>query len=120
VPALGVLGGRIPHLIETLPEDQGTPGVNPNHLAGILTLYLPLALGLMAGLIGLHAYGLTDAVALGSKPAVAFWFALGLVVCLDRVPGLEARLSERGESAREGTGMAPWSTHRLDVSCPPC
>ena len=44
MPALGVLGGRIPHLIETLPEDQGTPGVNPNHLAGILTLYLPLAL----------------------------------------------------------------------------
>jgi putative inorganic carbon (HCO3(-)) transporter len=48
VPILGELSGRIPHLITTVPEDQGTPGVNPNHLAGALTLYLPLALALVS------------------------------------------------------------------------
>jgi putative inorganic carbon (HCO3(-)) transporter len=48
-------------------------------------LYRAVSLGLAAGLIGLHAYGLTDAVALGSKPGVAFWMALGLVAVLERV-----------------------------------
>ena len=38
-----------------------------------------IALGLAGSLIALHAYGMTDALALGSKPAVAFWFALGIV-----------------------------------------
>jgi putative inorganic carbon (HCO3(-)) transporter len=38
-----------------------------------------MALGLAGSLIALHAYGMTDALALGSKPAVAFWFALGIV-----------------------------------------
>jgi putative inorganic carbon (HCO3(-)) transporter len=47
MPILGKLSGRIPHLITTVPEDQGTPGVNPNHLAGALTLYLPLSLALV-------------------------------------------------------------------------
>lgn len=45
----------------------------------------PLALGLLCGMIALHAYGMTDALALGSKPGVAFWFALGLVAALPRV-----------------------------------
>lgn len=45
----------------------------------------PLALGLAAGLVALHVYGLTDALALGSKPAVAFWYALGLVAALGRM-----------------------------------
>ena len=35
--------------------------------------------GLLAGLVGLHVYGLTDTLALGSKPALAFWLALGLL-----------------------------------------
>ncbi len=43
-----------------------------------------LSLGLAAGLIALHVYGLTDALALGSKPAAAFWYALGLVAALGR------------------------------------
>lgn len=46
----------------------------------------PLALGLLGGLAALHAYGMTDALALGSKPAVAFWYALGLMAALDRLP----------------------------------
>lgn len=58
------------------------------------------ALGLAAGLVGLHVYGLADAVALGSKPGVAFWFALGLIAALPRVVEQEQRPpeGERGES----------------------
>ena len=48
-------------------------------------LYRATALGLAAVLVGFHAYGLTDAVALGSKPGVVFWMALGLVAVLERV-----------------------------------
>jgi len=40
------------------------------------------ALGLLASMIALHAYGLTDALALGSKPGVVLWFGLGLVAAL--------------------------------------
>ena len=40
------------------------------------------ALGLLAGLVALHIYGLTDALAPGSKPALAFWLALGLLAVL--------------------------------------
>ena len=43
-----------------------------------------LSLGLAAGLIALHVYGLTDALALGSKPAVVFWYTLGLIAALGR------------------------------------
>ncbi len=48
-------------------------------------LVRPLALGLAGGLIALHTYGMTDALALGSKPAVVFWFALGLIAALSNV-----------------------------------
>ncbi len=44
-----------------------------------------LAGGLLAALIGLHLYGLTDALALGSKPSVAFWMILGLLAALPAV-----------------------------------
>jgi putative inorganic carbon (HCO3(-)) transporter len=43
------------------------------------------ALGLPAGLVGLHVYGLADALALGSKPGLAFWFILGLIAALPRI-----------------------------------
>lgn len=41
-----------------------------------------VALGLLAALIGLHVYGLADALALGSKPGLAFWMVLGLLAAL--------------------------------------
>lgn len=41
-----------------------------------------LALGLLSALIGLHVYGLADALALGSKPGLAFWVVLGLIAAL--------------------------------------
>jgi len=39
-------------------------------------------LPLLAAFIALHLYGLTDAVALGSKPGIVFWAALGLLAAL--------------------------------------
>jgi putative inorganic carbon (HCO3(-)) transporter len=51
-----------------------------------------MALGLACSLIALHAYGMTDALALGSKPAVAFWFALGIV------GGMEKRIRSPNRS----------------------
>jgi putative inorganic carbon (HCO3(-)) transporter len=42
----------------------------------------PWAWGLCAGLLALHAYGLADALAPGSKPALLFWLALGLLCAM--------------------------------------
>jgi putative inorganic carbon (hco3(-)) transporter len=39
----------------------------------------PLTLGILASLVALHAYGLSDALAPGSKPGVLFWYALALI-----------------------------------------
>jgi putative inorganic carbon (HCO3(-)) transporter len=48
-----------------------------------------LAIGLLAALVSLHLYGLTDALALGSKPGLAFWMILGLLAALPRVVDTE-------------------------------
>lgn len=45
----------------------------------------PIALGLLAGLAALHVFGLADAVALGAKPGVLFWWALGLITAMQLV-----------------------------------
>lgn len=66
--------------------------------AGPRWLQAPAA-GLLAGLVGLHVYGLTDALALGSKPGIAFWMALGLVAAL---PALR-REEPTGALARSGS-----------------
>ncbi len=59
-----------------------------------------LALGLLAGLIALHIYGLTDAIALGAKPGLAFWLALGLIAGL-------AGLHDPGTSSRAQSVSPP-------------
>ncbi|MEZ4642780.1 MAG: O-antigen ligase family protein [Chloroflexota bacterium] len=41
-----------------------------------------LTLGLLAGLAAVHIFGLTDALALGAKPGLLFWWALGLLTVL--------------------------------------
>ncbi len=41
-----------------------------------------VALGLLAGLFALHVFGLADALALGAKPGVVFWFVLGLLAAM--------------------------------------
>ncbi len=45
----------------------------------------PYALGLMAGLIGFHVYGMGDVLALGSKTGLVFWFLLGLITTLHQI-----------------------------------
>lgn len=67
------------------------------------------ALGLAAGLVGLHVFGLTDALALGSKPGVAFWLALGLVASLERVGEWEIE----GVEPEAGRGrLLEWARRR--------
>ena len=48
-----------------------------------------VASGLLAGLTGLHVYGLVDVMALGSKPGLAFWMSLGLIAALPKVSSCE-------------------------------
>ena len=48
-------------------------------------LYRAIAAGLGAGLIAHFVFGLNDAIPLGSKLGVLFWFALALTVALHRV-----------------------------------
>ena len=38
-----------------------------------------LAVGVLAGLLGFHVYGLADTLALGSKPSFLLWWVLGLL-----------------------------------------
>ena len=45
-------------------------------------LVRPVAVGLVAALIGYHVYGMADALALGSKPSVILWMILGLIAAL--------------------------------------
>lgn len=49
------------------------------------TAYRAIALGLLAGLIAVHVFGLADALALGSKPGVVFWYSLGLLAAMNRM-----------------------------------
>ena len=44
--------------------------------------------GLLAGLVALHVFGLADALVLGAKAALVFWFALGLLAAMNK-EGLE-------------------------------
>jgi putative inorganic carbon (HCO3(-)) transporter len=43
-----------------------------------------ISLGLLAGLVAVHVFGLADAIALGAKPGIALWFALGLLAAMSR------------------------------------
>jgi putative inorganic carbon (HCO3(-)) transporter len=54
-------------------------GVIGWRVAGRETGLRPFILGLLAALIALHAYGLGDAMAPGSKPGVVFWLIMGLI-----------------------------------------
>jgi putative inorganic carbon (HCO3(-)) transporter len=53
-------------------------------VARLNTEYRALALGLLGGLIALHTYGLTDALAPGSKPGLVLWYVLGILTVLDK------------------------------------
>lgn len=43
------------------------------------------ALGLFCGILGIHLFGLVDAIALGAKVGLFFWMALGLLGAWDRL-----------------------------------
>lgn len=68
--------------------DVGLPGlVAYLALLGIATVVAWQAesykgLPLLGALVALHIYGLTDAIALGSKPGVVWWLALGLLAAM--------------------------------------
>ena len=54
--------------------------------------YRWLALGILGSLVAFHVYGLTDTIAPGAKPGVAFWMLLALAVSVwsvERLPGSE-------------------------------
>jgi putative inorganic carbon (HCO3(-)) transporter len=57
----------------------------------------PLAIGLVTGLIALHLYGLTDALALGSKTSLLFWLILGNLTAMKKVSGVEVSTVKFGE-----------------------
>ena len=77
--------------------DVGIPGLIAYlallGVAGVVSLRVarrdvalrPLALGLLSGLGAFHFYGILDALAPGSKPALVFWYALGLLSALSRM-----------------------------------
>lgn len=46
-----------------------------------------LALGLAASLLAYELFGIFDGIGLGEKPAVFFWFLLGLIAALHRLSG---------------------------------
>jgi len=46
--------------------------------------FRPVSLGLLAGLVGLHVFGLADALVIGAKPALVFWLALGVLACMNK------------------------------------
>lgn len=46
--------------------------------------FRPISLGLLAGLAAVHVFGLADAIALGAKPGIALWIALGLLAAMSR------------------------------------
>ncbi|GAB4397268.1 MAG: hypothetical protein OHK0031_17270 [Anaerolineales bacterium] len=54
----------------------------PSARFSLFTDYYSLILGLGGGLLAHLLYGLTDAVALGAKPGLLFWFLLGLIAAL--------------------------------------
>jgi hypothetical protein len=63
-----------------------------------------ISLGLLAGLAAFHIFGLADAVALGAKPALVFWFALGLLAAMSKrqltAPEAEATYSSTPQRER--------------------
>lgn len=72
------LGGLVAYL--ALVIIAGVTGWQVAHETG--GFLQPVAVGLVAALIGYHVYGMADALALGSKPSVLLWMILGLIAAL--------------------------------------
>lgn len=52
-----------------------------------------LVIGLVAGMIAHHVFGLTDAFMLGTKPGIVMWVFFAFAATLDRRPTTDSRLS---------------------------
>lgn len=66
-----------------------------------------LSLGLLAGLVGLHVYGTADTIALGAKPGIVFWMALGLIAALPRATGMVPTTTPTQPAATSAPSGAP-------------
>ena len=53
-------------------------------VASRAALLRPVALGLIAGMVAIHLFGVADALALGAKPALIFWVMLAMMTVLPR------------------------------------
>jgi hypothetical protein len=72
-----------------------------------------LAVGSLAALLAYHLYGLTDVVALGSKPGVLWWALLALIAALQRLTSLKEPVERAAVSPPQppvGTGFKPVPT----------
>jgi putative inorganic carbon (HCO3(-)) transporter len=77
----------------------------------------PVALGLLAGLIALHVYGVSDALALGSKSGILFWMILGLLTGMRTMvhrPSGGDGTGQMGKVADHGAGILAGSAAALD------
>jgi putative inorganic carbon (HCO3(-)) transporter len=45
----------------------------------------PFSLGILSGIVALHLFGMTDALALGAKPGLLFWMAIGLITAMHQI-----------------------------------
>ncbi len=66
----------------------------------------PVTLGLTVGLVALHLYGLTDAIAPGAKNGLPFWLALALLGAL-RQPGVNG-VSQTAPALRQSVRNNNW------------
>ena len=63
------------------------------------TGYRAVSLGILAGLVAHHVYGLADVLALGSKPGLVFWLLLGLLAAMRRLtPVMSTNVTPDGKS----------------------
>jgi surface carbohydrate biosynthesis protein (TIGR04326 family) len=69
-----------------------------------------VAAGAAFSILGIHAFGLTDTIALGAKVGLFQWLAAGLVIALSQLP--------RGESAADTTALTVCLWDAADAAPP--
>ena len=90
----GLMIGRVKPVLPVLIESEGSEaeGDSPLQMSWNQDPYLvkTLVLGLGGGLFGHLIFGMLDAISLGAKPGIFFWFLLALIVGLyERVKNIK-------------------------------